>query len=228
MSRATICRRRQCKQVVLVKATFRSRPTVILLDTVVCSTLLVVFLSCDTSRHSEPAQRNLGNAAGVDVTVAGGSAPAPTMQPGFPDQPPIAGADPSVGQQVFLRVPTRLKVGRGPETLSVGIDPATLVMTNITVGAKMESGVEMKLFVCRNGDERPESSEVDRASELEFDLQPSVLQAKDLPSAKACTVEIECAAFESDVPAQHSWDPGSDNYKVLWNRALKQTVELRP
>ena len=38
-------------------------------------------------------------------------------------------------------------------------------------------------------------------------------------------VELDFAIFETDVPAQHMWDPHGKNYKVLWHRTLKEVVE---
>jgi hypothetical protein len=38
-------------------------------------------------------------------------------------------------------------------------------------------------------------------------------------------VEMELEVFETDIPPQHDWSPQSKNYKVLWKRTLKRTVD---
>jgi hypothetical protein len=63
----------------------------------------------------------------------------------------------------------------------------------------------------------------------EFNLGTSLLHTRPdgipLPGKKYI-VEVDLAVFETDVPPQHAWQPqGSKNYKVLWQRTLKQTVE---
>jgi hypothetical protein len=44
-------------------------------------------------------------------------------------------------------------------------------------------------------------------------------------SAQKYIVEMDLTVFETDIPGQHMWDPHSKNYKVLWQRTLKQIVE---
>jgi hypothetical protein len=45
-------------------------------------------------------------------------------------------------------------------------------------------------------------------------------------SRQKYVVEMDLTVFETDIPPQHMWHPqGSKNYKVLWQRTLRQTVE---
>jgi hypothetical protein len=38
------------------------------------------------------------------------------------------------------------------------------------------------------------------------------------------TVEVRLTLFETDIPPQHHWAPGTGKYKILWAKALKADV----
>jgi hypothetical protein len=42
---------------------------------------------------------------------------------------------------------------------------------------------------------------------------------------KKYVVEMDLAIFETDIPPQHGWTGHSKNFRTLWTRTLRQTVE---
>src|SRR5476649_2186615 len=69
--------------------------------------------------------------------------------PDFPYFPPITNADPTILHQISVRVPTRLKVERTTDTLSVTIDADTnsFESTNLMIGTNMVVGVRTEDYV---------------------------------------------------------------------------------
>lgn len=165
------------------------------------------------------------------VSPAGSAAaqnPANSLAEMFARVPPITNADPSVRHPVPVRTPTKLNIERSPDTLSVTIDTNGFDSTNFMVGANMITGVESKLLVYAEGERKPTNGGIGLEGGLTFNLGVSYWHAKtdNIPlPGKRYVVEMNLTAFETDIPAQHMWDPqGSKNYKVLWRRTLKQTV----
>jgi hypothetical protein len=154
--------------------------------------------------------------------------PPPTNSFGFPVLPPIADANPAVRHSIPIRVPTRLKIERTADTLSVEIDTNGFESTNLIVGANMVTGVESRLFVYPEGESRPANGGLGLSGGLDFNLGVSHWHTQQdripLPG-KNYVVEMELTAFETDIPPQHDWDPHGKNYRVLWQRTLKQTVK---
>jgi hypothetical protein len=142
--------------------------------------------------------------------------------------PPITNADPSIRHSVSVRIPTKLKIERSADTLSVTIDTNGFDSTNLMVGANMITGVERRLFIYAEGDTKPTNGSGGLEGGLTFNLGTGYWHAKsdNLPlPGKRYVVEMDLAVFETDIPAQHMWDPqGSKNCKVLWRQTLKQTV----
>jgi hypothetical protein len=160
--------------------------------------------------------------------IAQSSAKPDQWQP-FQIIPPMTNANPSIRHPVSIRVPTKLKIERTPDTLSETIDTNSFESTNLMVGTNMMTGVESKIYVYPEGESRPANGGLGLSSGLDFNLGVVYWHTKQdgipLPGKKY-VVEIDLAAFETDIPPQHYWNPqGSKNYKVLWQRTLKQIVE---
>jgi HEAT repeat protein len=151
---------------------------------------------------------------------------------GSPIPPPITNADPSVRLPLLVHVPTKLKIERTTDMLSVGIENQSSLETTNLIGTNMVTGVKSELYVYPVGEARPAPAN-DRgygglASGLDFNLGTHILHTKPdgipLPGIKY-VVEVELTVFETDIPGGHFWQPYSKNYRVLWQRTLKQLVE---
>ena len=151
----------------------------------------------------------------------------------FPTPSPNTNASPSIRVPLLVHVPTKLKIERTTDMLSVGIDNRnSLETTNLMVGTNMVTGIKSQLYVYPVGEARPVPAN-DRgygglAGGLDFNLGTTFLHPKPdgipLPGIKY-VVEVDLTAFETDIPGGHFWQPYSKNYKVLWRRTLKQIVE---
>jgi len=144
--------------------------------------------------------------------------------------PPITNANPSIRLPLLVHVPTKLKIERASDTLSVEIDKSSLEATNLMVGTNMMTGVENKIYVYREGESRPAIGGYGLGG-IDFNLGTSIwhITADRVPinpmSKQKYVVEMDLTVFETDIPPQHMWSPPSKNYKVLWQRTLKQIVE---
>jgi len=146
---------------------------------------------------------------------------------GFPIPPPITNANPSIRVPLLVHVPTKLKVERTTDMLSVEVDRTSIEATNLMVGTNMVTGVHSKLYVYPEGESRPANGRYGWGTS--FNLGTSLLHTRPdgipLPGKKY-VVEVDLTVFETDLPPQHMWQPqGSKNYKALRQRTLKQTVE---
>lgn len=127
-----------------------------------------------------------------------------------------------------VRVPAALSLSRGLDTLSVSIDPASLADTQVTVDPGMLLGVESDTVVFARGQQAPASGRKGCASGTDFALGTSTWSTRvdGIPAPGTRYVaEMRIVLFETDVPAQHEWDPHSGRYKALWMRALRQAEE---
>jgi hypothetical protein len=147
---------------------------------------------------------------------------------GFEILPPITNANPSIRVPLLVHVPTKLKIERASDTLSVEIDKSSLEATNLTVGTNMVTGVESKVYVYPDGESRPVDGGEGLSGGWDFNLGTRFWHTKPdgipLPGKKY-VVEVELTAFETDIPPQHDWSPHGKNYKILWQRTLKQVVK---
>jgi hypothetical protein len=148
--------------------------------------------------------------------------------PGFQILPPITNANPSIRVPLLVHVPTKLKIERASDTLSMEIDKSSLEATNLMVGTNMVTGVESKIYVYREGEPRPANGGYGLGG-TDFNLGTMIWHTNQegipLPGKKY-VVEVELTVFETDIPPQHMWSPqGSKYFKILWRRTLKQTVE---
>jgi hypothetical protein len=130
--------------------------------------------------------------------------------------------------QLSLRVPAALMVERAMDTLSVGIDPATLGLTQVTADAATVLGVETQTRVFPEG--RPREALDRRAigAGTNFDMGATTWSTmKDgipQPDTKY-VVEMQIVLFETDVPVASHWDPHAGNFTPLWSRTLRQAEE---
>jgi hypothetical protein len=153
--------------------------------------------------------------------------------PIFQSSLPNTNANPSIRLPLLVHVPTKLKIERTTDMLSVGIDNKnSLETTNLMVGTNMVTGIKSELYFYPVGKARPVPAN-DRgygglAGCLDFNLGTTFLHPRPdgipLLGIKY-VVEVDLIAFETDIPGGHFWQPYSKNYKVLWRRTLKQIVE---
>jgi hypothetical protein len=135
-----------------------------------------------------------------------------------------------------VSIPARLSVRRTPGRLSVAYDPASLRNVKIMVGKKMTIGMKDELRVYAEGGTRPVAYRNLHEAELK-EKQPALplsnpdflgsteILSSDpggIPAArKRYVVEHDIILFETDIPAQHMWNPESSrNYRVLWEDKL--------
>ena len=146
---------------------------------------------------------------------------------GFEILPPITNANPSIRLPLLVHVPTKLKIEGTTDTLSVEIDKSSLEATNLMVGTNMVTGVENGIYVYPDGEPRPAIGGYGLGG-TDFNLGTSFWHTKQdgipLPGKKY-VVEVELTVFETDIPPQHMWSPHGKNYKAIWQRTLKQTVQ---
>jgi hypothetical protein len=154
------------------------------------------------------------------------------VAPGFPEYPPTPEADAATRHRVEVSMPTRLSVQRTSSSLSVSYDLASLRKVKITVGEKMTLGVKDEFRVYRKGDVRPSQyQKLFEGSINEKENNPNLLKSTEtlttvpdgIPAlGQRYAVEHDLILFETDIPAQHMWSPGSSkNYKVLWEEKLR-------
>jgi|HubBroStandDraft_6_1064221.scaffolds.fasta_scaffold172490_1 hypothetical protein len=146
---------------------------------------------------------------------------------GFPILPPIANANPAIRQPVLVHVPSKLKIERTSDTLSVAIDTNSFEPTNLLAGLNMVVGYKTGLDIYP--EEKPPTSKSGNGS-MGGEFYAAYIwhrQQDGIPlPGKKYVVEVELEIFETDIPPQHMWSPGSSkNYRVLWQRTLKQTVK---
>ena len=211
--------------------TCRPKPMLILVGAIACLALLMIcFWPPERSALRPPVVQKLYWRIWVTL-------PEPTHRflprPKFPPFarmiPPILGADPSARHHVSFQMPTKLKIQRTADVLSVAVDLAATESVNLMVGRKMVTGVESQLYVS----EESKSGHADRqlrrsSSATDFNLGTAFLNAQQdgLPiPGRRYIVEMDLAVFETDIPPQHMWEPRGGKFTVLWHRTLKQVVE---
>lgn len=139
----------------------------------------------------------------------------------------LSGDDGSARHRVVVSMPGRLRVQRTSSGLSVSYDLASLRKVKITVGEKMILGVRGEIRVYPKGEARP--AQFQRLFEGSVDEKDGNLnlwrsaENFEIPGeGKRYVVEHDLILFETDVPAQHMWSPGSrKNYRVLWEEKLR-------
>ncbi len=141
--------------------------------------------------------------------------------------PPSGGGD-GGASVVPVRVPAALTLARALDTLTVGIDPASLATTQVTVHPGMVLGVETDVAVFPQGGARPAEGRHGYASGTDFDgsAQTWSTAHDGIPDpAVKYVAEVQLVLFETDVPAGRPWDPHAGRYVALWTRTLRQAEE---
>jgi hypothetical protein len=164
--------------------------------------------------------------------IAQNSAKPNQWQP-FEIIPAITNANPAIREKVQVKIPTRFKIERTADTLTITLDANSLETTNLMVGKNMVTGIETEfnIYGVENGQIIvPSKSQENLGLQdgLDFGFEPYTWHsAQDgIPMlGTRYVVEENLKIFETDIPAQHMWNPQSKNYKVLWQRTLKQNVE---
>jgi hypothetical protein len=149
---------------------------------------------------------------------------------GFPVLPAITNANPTIRKAIKIHVPARLHVERHADSLVVKADELTI--TNLTVGQNMITGVACKTQIYQ-GDKLLNggtSSLQGGVSDVGYDgTQPFNLPItlQNIPKAgKDEVIVIKLTLFETDMPAQHFWEPQSGKkYKALYEQTFKLPVE---
>lgn len=152
---------------------------------------------------------------------------------GFPVLPPIANADPSSRSGILVKVPARLTLLRGADSLSITEDPASTRDIPVTVGAHMVIGYQYQLFVYPYGATRPVEPSVSGVQQgPDFSLHGTrTLNTRDggIPqSGVHYTVDLALQMFETDLPPQHFWAPQTGKFTVLWEGTLQGHVPALP
>jgi hypothetical protein len=132
--------------------------------------------------------------------------------------------------EIQVSVPTKLRIERSPGVVSVKVDQDSLESIKVTTDEGMVNGIKSELRVYPAGESRPPVP--DRwglKSGTDFDLGADRLNAKDpgfpVPRRKY-VIEVVVTLFETDIQPHHMWRPlESKKYKVLWQRALVETIE---
>lgn len=138
---------------------------------------------------------------------------------GFPVLPPIEGADPSIRRKQIIEVPTQVIVKRDGNQAKVTVDPMSFMSFEITVGQKMVIGTRATMTVL---------PEEERGIISLYDDLPRADGAAALEVGPgAAEVQIRVEVFETDIPAQHRWQPTSGKYRIFGEWRLKATVPER-
>jgi hypothetical protein len=139
-------------------------------------------------------------------------------------------ADASARRTTSVRVPGALTIARAIDSISVSIDPASLVATDVAAADPgMTLGVETDVVVFPRGQRRSGLGRHGLSSGTDFNLGTDTWNTSQdgIPAADTkYVVEMQIVLFETDVPPGHMWDPhAGSKYDVLWTRTLTQAEE---
>lgn len=127
-----------------------------------------------------------------------------------------------------LEVPSRLRVEREAERISVAVDPASLETVSLEVGRGMVTGFKHQMRVYRVTGDREELLRTDRSGlGGSPDIGTGYLNRSHdgIPRpGEQYVVEVRIELFETDIPPHHFWSPESGWYRILWARTLRQKV----
>jgi hypothetical protein len=165
----------------------------------------------------------------LGCSVVAQDTPEPTSQwHGLSMLPPITDANFSITHPISVRVPTKLKIERTTDMLSVTIDTNGFESTNLMVGTNVATGVQEKLFIYPAGELRPTNSAYGAQGQLDFNLGGLFFHTErdGFPQpGKSYVVEMDLAAFEIDAPQNRRIFPWSTNCEIIWQRTLRQVVK---
>lgn len=137
---------------------------------------------------------------------------------GFPVLPPIEGADPSIRRKRVIQIPTQVLVQRDGNRAEVEIDPRSFKPVEIQVGEKMVIGTRSTITLL---------PEEERGSITLYDDVPRADRGALDVGPGAAEVQVRVEVFETDIPAQHLWQPTSGKYLILGEWRLRGKVRPR-
>jgi len=181
---------------------------------------MVVEVSVLDKPNREVEQELWTTAKEVIETAERGNQPeasVPTAPVGFPVYPPIQDADPQVRERRIVRVPTRLIVELSPQRIGVSVDESSLAEVEISVGHKMVVGFKHSILVVSEKEKKRVSGGLSATASIGTVYIPRQANGTARTGEK---LEVVFALFETDIPVQHEWMPGSGKYKELWSRAI--------
>jgi len=146
---------------------------------------------------------------------------------GFTIIPPIADADPTRRHPVSFRVPTVMQVVRDGDLLAVNY--MSLQATNILVGRKMVTGFMREENIYAGGTNHPVCMGFDGGNVFVSGDRVYYLSQNGNPQpGQNMTFESHISIFETDLPAQHLWEPQNRKlFRILWTRSFKETIRWR-
>ncbi|MEI6074380.1 MAG: hypothetical protein WCS94_02325 [Verrucomicrobiota bacterium] len=135
-------------------------------------------------------------------------------------------------KKVRVEVPTRFKITRTNNVLTVALDANSLEKTNLITGENMVLGIEARLSVYfqMNGQIVFLNDQVyDLHWGTDFHFEPHKFEIPfsriDTKYKTKYTVEADLNIFETDVQPQHLWNPQNGKYSVLWQQKLRHTFD---
>jgi len=137
---------------------------------------------------------------------------------GFPVLPPVEGADPSIRRKQTIEIPTKLIVKRDGNQAIASFDPRSLKAAEIDVGKMMVIGTRTTMTVLPDEEHGIIGL---------YDYFPTEVGDSLEVGPGAVEVQIRVEVFETDIPAQHRWQPTSGKYRVLGEWRLRATVLAR-
>ena len=134
---------------------------------------------------------------------------------GFPVEPPIEGADPSIRHREVVKVPFAIRLTRTKDGVVYGMDGKSLKDVALDVGHRMILGYRIVWTVRRRGRDPEWISEELGGGGLGFDGSSST-SGWSGSTAGGVTFVAAFEVFETDIPPQHMWSPTGGQYRVLW------------
>lgn len=141
---------------------------------------------------------------------------------GFPHPTPITDANPQIREDISINIPTRLKVNRTTDAISVSVESDSLKPQTIKIGSKMITGVEGRVLIYPKGSKRPSPDGLAGSF-----LGGFIGWTQNFPAKPSIdyNVEFDFEIFETNIPPQHLWSPQSGKYKVVFTGTLKQSSD---
>ena len=152
-------------------------------------------------------------------------------EPGFPQPPPVPGADPAVRHEAVFLAPAALSVREAedePQARVVGWVKTNPIAVRLAVGHRMIVGTRIDAGVWV-GDERVPAHDTETLLGGEpLGAVDGAGYLRDLPAAnedRKVMLRARVQLFETDIQPQHMWSPTGERYRVLWERTYE--VRLR-
>ena len=141
---------------------------------------------------------------------------------GLPVIGPIDDADPTVRESRSIELPTRLVVTREDKRLSYTVAPDSLETVRISVGRKMVTGLIYELTIRHDDGSVAVSGRRGMTTSANIG-EGFINRSQDgIPvDGESYVVELRFDVFETDIPAQHMWNPRRGKFRVVMTRKLK-------